>query len=281
MDVIKKILGYIKITRPINVLLTFFVVVVASIISSSEVLNWNIVIYASLAAALTVSAGNVINDIVDIDIDRIVHPNRPLVLNVISTREAFVFYFIFVISALSISFMIGLDLFGIVVCANILLLYYSYQLKKLSLIGNITISLLTGLAFIYGGFVVDNLCAAIVPAVFAFLINFIREIVKDIQDKEGDAIKGLKTFPIVKGDLKSKQLIYLITFILILSTFYPYIFSYYKIEYFIVVMILVNPLLIYSAVQLSKNDMQRNLLNISLMYKLNMIFGLISIYLGK
>ena len=261
MDLTKKIFAYIKITRPLNVLITFFVVVVAAIICSYEFLNWNVVLSAALAAAFTAAAGNIINDIVDIDLDRIVHPNRPLVLNVISVREAFELYFIFFISALIISFMIGLDLFGIVLCANILLLYYSYQLKKLPLI--------------------DNITGSIVPAVFAFLINFIRELVKDMQDKEGDSVKGLKTFPLLKGNLKSKQLIYLITFILILSTFYPYIFNYYKIEYFIVVMIFVNPLLVYSAVQLSKNDSQRNLLNISFMHKLNMIFGLIAIYLGK
>jgi geranylgeranylglycerol-phosphate geranylgeranyltransferase len=281
MNLFKKITYYILIIRPFNVLITFFVVVVAAIISSSGILNWNIIICAALAVALTASAGNIINDIVDIEIDRIVHPNRPLVLNVISVREAFVLYFIFFISALTISFFIGLDLFGIMLIANALLVYYSYQLKKFPLIGNITVSLLTGLAFIYGGVSVNNTVGSVMPAVFAFLINFIRELVKDIQDKEGDAVKGLKTFPIVKGNSKSKQLIYLLTVILILSTLYPYIFSYYKIEYFIVVMILVNPLLVYSAVQLSKNDSQRNLLNISLMHKLNMIIGLLAIYLGK
>ena len=66
------------------------------------------------------------------------------------------------------------------------------------------IALLTGLAFIYGGFAVGNPVAAIVPAVFAFLINLIREIVKDIQDIEGDTKAGVITFPIKFGFKKSK-----------------------------------------------------------------------------
>ena len=132
----------------------------------------------------------------------------------------------------------------IVITSIILLFIYSATLKKLPLIGNITVAFLTGLAFIYGGFASGNPVAAIVPAVFAFLINLIREIVKDIQDIEGDTKAGVITFPIKFGFKKSKILILIITISLILYTLYPFITELYKIEYFIVVMVFVNPLLI-------------------------------------
>ena len=70
-----------------------------------------------------------------------------------------------------------------------------------------TVAFLTGLVFIFGGVVVENPTAAIVPAIFAFLINLIREIVKDMEDVEGDNKAGVITFPIKFGFQKSKILI--------------------------------------------------------------------------
>ena len=144
-----------------------------------------------------------------------------------------------------------------------------------------TIAFLTGLAFIYGGFASGNPVAAIVPAVFAFLINLIREIVKDIQDIEGDTKAGVITFPIKFGFKKSKILILIITISLILYTLYPFITELYKIEYFIVVMVFVNPLLILSLKFLFDSKKENNLTVVSNMLKLNMVLGLIAIYLGK
>jgi len=170
----------------------------------------------------------------------------------------------------------------IIVIATIIILYiYSSTLKKLPLFGNVTIALLTGLAFIYGGFASGNPVSAIVPAEFAFLINLIREIVKDIQDIEGDTKAGVITFPIKFGFQRSKILILIITFSLILYTLYPFITELYKIEYFIVVMVFVNPLLILSLKFLFDSKKENNLTVVSNMLKLNMVLGLIAIYLGK
>ena len=63
------------------------------------------------------------------------------------------------------------------------------------ILGNLIVSILTGLVFIYGGVAVNNPLAAIIPAIFAFLINLIREVVKDMQDVEGDLKQEMITFP--------------------------------------------------------------------------------------
>jgi 4-hydroxybenzoate polyprenyltransferase len=158
---------------------------------------------------------------------------------------------------------------------------YSAYLKTRPLVGNIAIALLTALAFIYGGYVTGNPAAAIIPAGFAFLINLIREIVKDIQDVEGDKKAGVSTFPIKYGFQKSKILIVISTIILILYTLYPFIAQLYKIEYFVVVMVFVNPLLILSLKILFDSKKENNLCVVSNMLKLNMVLGLVAIYLGK
>ena len=80
MNLTKKIFAYIKITRPINVIITFLVVVVAILISEKEQTELITIVLASLAAALTAAAGNIINDIFDIETDRVSHPDRVLVV---------------------------------------------------------------------------------------------------------------------------------------------------------------------------------------------------------
>jgi len=281
MNLTTKILSYIKITRPINVLITFFVVVVAILISQKAQTDLFTILLASIAASLVTAAGNIVNDIYDIESDKISHPNRVLVLGKISEKEAWIEYIFLNSFSIIISVTLSAKLFIIVIATIILLYIYSSTLKKLPLFGNVTIALLTGLAFIYGGFASGNPVSAIVPAEFAFLINLIREIVKDIQDIEGDTKAGVITFPIKFGFQRSKILILIITFSLILYTLYPFITELYKIEYFIVVMVFVNPLLILSLKFLFDSKKENNLTVVSNMLKLNMVLGLIAIYLGK
>lgn len=281
MKLSKKILAYIKITRPLNVLITFLVVVVAILISQTYEIDIAKIIFASLAAAFVTAGGNIVNDIYDIETDKISHPNRVIVQGLMSKKEAVILYNIFNTLAIIISSRLS-DLLLVIVLISIFILFiYSYSLKKLPLIGNLTVAFLTGLAFIYGGFAADNPVAAIVPAIFAFLINFIREVVKDIQDVEGDKIAGTITFPIKYGFQKSKLIIILLTFSLILYTLYPFINQFYKIEYFVIVMIFVNPLLILSLKILFDTNKANNLSIVSNLLKLNMILGLAAIYLGK
>jgi geranylgeranylglycerol-phosphate geranylgeranyltransferase len=164
-----------------------------------------------------------------------------------------------------------------------LLFLYSYRIKKILLLSNILVAFLTGLAFIYGGIAVNNIHYAILPALFAFLINFIREIVKDMEDIKGDKYEGIKTLPVVYGNSTAKKIILVSIIILIMLTFYPFVLSLYKIEYFIFIMVLVNPILVYvvKSIRQLPDDSSKNLNKLSILLKLDMVFGLAAIYLGK
>ena len=276
----EKIIAAFKIIRPINAIIAFVSVIVAAFICSPEEIAWFSVLLASFAAAFTLSAGNIINDIYDLGIDKVNRPERPLPSGKISKNSALILYFLLIAASLILSWFINLYAFIIVIIATILLVLYSKFLKRVLFIGNILVALLTGLVFIFGGVVVRNPSAAIIPALFAFLINFIREVVKDMQDVDGDKNAGVNTFPIRYGFQKSKILILLMTFTLILYTLYPFVARLYKIEYFIIVMIIVNPILVFSLKILFKDRSIKNLNMISNLLKLSMVFGLIAIYLG-
>ncbi|HEX9250973.1 MAG TPA: geranylgeranylglycerol-phosphate geranylgeranyltransferase [Ignavibacteriaceae bacterium] len=281
MNLSKQIFAYLKITRPLNVALTFFVVVVAILISKQDDVNWLIIFLASLSAAFTTASGNIINDIFDIETDRISHPNRALVLGVLTKKSAAIEYLLLNLFAIIIAGYLSIKLMLIVLISIIILFLYSYSFKKKPLIGNVTVAFLTGLAFIYGGIAAENPVAAIVPAVFAFLINLIREVVKDMQDVEGDIKAGVSTFPIKFGFQNSKIIIVISTIILIFCTLYPFITQLYKIEYFLIVMLFVNPLLILCIKYLFDVNKENKLSTVSNILKINMVLGLIAIYLGK
>jgi len=277
---IEKLTAIVKIVRPLNFLITFISVIVAAVICLPGHSIEPNVFLAALSASLVMASGNIINDIYDIDIDRVNKPSRPLPSKKISIKEAYIFYFVFIAASVFTSSLLNEKAIAIVLVSILLLFIYSKYLKRIPLVGNITVAFLTGLVFIFGGVVVDNPIAAIVPAVFAFLINLIREIVKDMEDVEGDKKAGVITFPIKFGSLKSKLFISLITISLILYTFYPFITQLYKIEYFIIVMVIVNPLLVYCLKILFEDESVKNLKKISNLLKLDMIIGLIAIYLG-
>jgi len=150
MNPSKKIFSYIKITRPINVLITFIVVVVAILISAQHQIELTKIILVSLSAALIAAAGNIVNDIYDIETDKVSHPNRVLAQGLLSKKEAVFLYNFFNVIAIILASRISDYLIVIVLFTIILLYVYSAYLKKLPLVGNIVIAFITGLAFIYG-----------------------------------------------------------------------------------------------------------------------------------
>ena len=281
MNLLSRITSFIKITRPINVLITFCVIVIAAIICIRGEYVISKILFAAIAGASTAGAGNIINDIFDLEIDKINKPGRPLAAGRLKLNEALGLYLALVIFSVALSAFINWPAFLIEVFTSIALFLYSFILKKVVLIGNLLISFLAGLAFIFGGVTVGHFQYAVIPAIFAFLINLLRELVKDMEDLKGDSQKGVLTFPYKYGPLLTKRLIFIFTFILILATFYPFLFNIYGIKYFIVVMVIVNPLLIYFIKKLFENDSLKNLNKLSFLLKLNMVVGLIAIYLGN
>jgi geranylgeranylglycerol-phosphate geranylgeranyltransferase len=273
----KKAAALIQLARPINFIITFFAVLVAAYLSYNTTFYSFYVLLAAISAGLAASAGNVINDIYDIEIDKINKPHRPLPSGRISINSAYTFYF----TLSSVSVIMGLFIHQtaalIVLLANILLFLYSYKLKKIILIGNVTIAFLTGFTFFYGGIAVGNPSGAVIPAGFAFLINLIREVVKDMEDAEGDAKNMRETFPLIFGFNSSKTFILILTVILIIFTFLPFYLDFYSVEYLILVTVTVNLLLIYFLISIYRNHSIENLEKMSGLLKLAMVFGLIAL----
>lgn len=166
---------------------------------------------AALAAMCIGAGGNVINDIADLQIDRINRPDRPIPKGEVSTLQARVVWVGLSLAGLLLALWISAA-HGILATICILLLFiYSKWFKQLPLIGNVIVALLTALALLFGGLVEWTTLRAIPLALsmgmaFAGITTLAREIVKDVEDLPGDSLTGIRTFPIIAGIQPSLRL---------------------------------------------------------------------------
>lgn len=277
----KTVISIFKIIRPLNCLITFLSILVGGIICSDKNQVTIELIIAGFIGFIVTAAGNIINDYFDVEVDRINRPYRELAQGNISSQSVLILFLALSVSAFLLSLRFKFNISIIVLLTIFLLFLYSFKLKQISLVGNFTVSFLTGFAFIFAGVIVGNVNDSFIPAVFAFLINFNREIIKDAEDIEGDSKIGLKTFPIKFGIGASKYLILTVSVSLLLFTIVPFIFKIYRIEYFLIVMVFVNPILVYSIKSLFEDSSKKNIGKISRLLKACMFAGLFAIYFGK
>lgn len=279
-DLGKKIFAYFRILRLSNFIITFVSIYFAIVIADSNLFGSLTSFLGALSGALIGGAGMIINDYFDFEIDKINRPERPLPSNLISKKRSLIYYGFLNVIALILIRNFQFLVFVIALASIFMIFMYSYKLKKIILVGNIVVSLMTGTAFIFGGAIGGDILKLIIPAIFAFLINLAREILKDIEDMEGDRAIGLKTFPILFGKQNALNLAIAVLGVLIIATFFPFVTGFYKIEYFIVVLFGVDLFLIYAIKSLLNDSSNKNLRKIGNLIKYDMAVGLIAILLG-
>lgn len=200
-----------------------------------------------LATLCIAAAGNIINDVYDVEIDKVNKPEKVLIGKRISERTANQLFILFNIMGVAIGFYlansIGKPSFAalFIVFSALLYLYASY-LKGILIIGNLLVSALVAMSLIIVA--LFDLFPAITPqnhatqsgvfkivlhyALFAFFINFIREIVKDLQDINGDKNGGMNTLPIAIGRKRTRAIVFFLGTVLVLCVIlymYQYLYN--------------------------------------------------------
>lgn len=202
-------------------------------------IHFGLLVFATLCIA---AAGNIINDIYDIKADLINKPTKLLITNPKRKNAANLLYIALnvlgFILGLYLSILIGNSSFvGIFVLTALLLKWYSSYLKKKPIVGNLVVSALISLSILIVG--LFDIIPAITDengvrqyygfyslvdyAIFAFMFNFLREIIKDIEDVSGDLLLNMKTLPILFGRKRTRNIVFGLSFIpLILVTLYTF-----------------------------------------------------------
>ncbi|MTH16813.1 geranylgeranylglycerol-phosphate geranylgeranyltransferase [Flavobacterium sp. LC2016-01] len=252
-----------------------------------------------LSTVLLAAAGYVVNDIFDVATDSINKPNNVIIGKGISETRAYNIYIGLNITGVAIGFYLSNVILRpsfatIFILIASLLYFYSTSLKQIMILGNFIVALLLALSVIIIG--VFDLFPAINPenkaqmaslfsilidyALFAFMINFIREIVKDIEDVNGDYNQGMNTLPIAIGIGRAAKIalgfaiIPFILSLLYINTYFManklYIATLYGFAF------VLAPLL-YFIVKIFSAKSQKEFHHLSTVLKLILLFGILSI----
>jgi len=160
--------------------------------------SWRLHAGALFALALLVAAANVHNDLVDVEIDRLNRPTRPLASGALSRRAATFAAVLLYAGFVLVSVWLGFPQSCLLAAMGVSTWAYNTRLKHMPLSGNVCVALLCALAVYFAEF--PAWPHHTVPAIgVAFLITLTRELLKDIEDIPGDRAAGARTLPIVLG----------------------------------------------------------------------------------
>ncbi len=249
-----------------------------------------------LATVCIAAGGNVINDIFDVKVDLINKPEKVIVTKQISEQVAYNLYIGLNIVGVGIGLYlanaIGKSSFAtLFVLISGALYIYASSLKRKAVIGNIVISLLVALSLlIVGLFDIASIAAnenkiivsltfklLAVYAFFAFAINWLREMVKDIEDIDGDHTVGMRTLPILLGRKRTAKMISVLAIICMAGIFwilYTYLHTnQWAIAYGLLA--LLGPMM-YFAIKVWSAETKKDFRLLSSLLKIIMVLGLLS-----
>jgi 4-hydroxybenzoate polyprenyltransferase len=297
-------MAYLTSIRPINLVLLAYAqylikyVVFRSLGATTTLgdLQFGLLVFATLCIA---AGGYVINDLHDLQTDTINRPQKVRAGVHVSEKNSSLFYMVVTTFGVGLGFYLSYTIekpgFAAIFVAVAALLYlYATYLKSILLVGNILISMLVGFSLIlvvlfdilpstYSFNMVrhqDIFKTVLLYAGFAFWLNLIREIVKDIQDINGDQNAGRNTLPIAIGRSRATTVVLglavLLTFATLAYVYYVLYVNQVAVLYFL--LSIVAPLL-YFCVKCYHAERQKDFALLSILAKIVFFSGVSSLWL--
>ena len=228
-------LSYLEVLRIPNALMSVLAVIIsATLVSFYDPLK---ILIACLAVFLLSGGGMVINDYFDYEADRLNRPKRALPSGKISRKSALIYSLILFFVGDVLAFFLSFQMFTLAFFNTILLIAYSWKLKKIVLLGNFTVSWLSASIFLFGSLLSDFITATVfILFLVAFSSTVGREIVKAIEDVEGDKKIRARTLPIVAGKNFAAWVAIIFIIFAVLFSPIPYIFGLLSVNYFYLIM---------------------------------------------
>ena len=304
--------SFLKLIRYKNLLMVLLTLVLTkfalihSLNSTSKFSNFHFTILAISILCIT-AGGYIVNDILDLKADKINKPTKVFIGQTISKRSAIITYILFssigLFLGIYLSFKVNASMISFIFIGTVIGLYaYSKVFKRMAIIGNLVTSFFISLVIITLYLfesnhpktstnlldVFINIFESITLtlhvffyAIFAFLITFIREMIKDIEDINGDYAMQMKTLPILIGVKRTNSIV----FILASLTFCFLIFSLKEIfnytilfGYAFIFVVIPFAWFLYK-LRITQSTKQYHQLSTTL--KLIMVFGIVSMLIFK
>lgn len=184
------------------------------------------------------AAGNIANDLADLEADRVNRPERPLVRGAISANAAILIGGLLGGAGLFAAYWVSLPLFALALAALVVMLVYSPLLKQHGVAGNLAVAVVASLPPVYGATAAGWWRAGLVPFAMGTFLHFARELVKDLEDVAGDRVQGRRTLPIVLGAEMTYLLAASALILFVPASLAPWFLGWYGRRYGLVVLLL-------------------------------------------
>ena len=209
-----------------------------------EQLPWWVLLLLIVATTFIAAGGYVINDYFDIKIDKINRPDRQVIPDIVSKDVAMKMFYVLTIAGVAAGITVSIWAHSWILALVFLIIpgllwFYSASYKRQFLVGNIVVAFTTAVApllvaitnvdylthlyretLVYSTIVKDMYIWVGCFALFAFILTFAREIVKDMEDKEGDCEYECRTLPIRYGDVVSKVIVTILMVVVMVMVCY-------------------------------------------------------------
>ena len=206
----------LRLTRPLNVILFLAATALGGTLSAGagafqgEALVR--LLFAMLSATLVGAGSMVVNDLYDVEIDKLNRPDRPLASGRVSRQGAWIFYGLLSAGGVLCGALVSPLHLAISALSVLFLWAYSARLKGTVLLGNVAVGATIGLGVLFGGLAAGPANAPLWTGVgLGAALTFVREIVKDVEDAHGDREGGARTLPVVWGERKAFTLALVLT----------------------------------------------------------------------
>jgi 4-hydroxybenzoate polyprenyltransferase len=251
-----------------------------------------------LSTVLIAAAGYVINDIFDQQADHENKPSKIVIGTEISEENAYYIYAGLNVTGVAIGFYLsnvierpGFAAIFILIAAT--LYFYATSLKQMMIIGNVVVAVILAASVLiivvfdifpatYDGNqqLMTNVSSVLLDyAVFAFIVNLLREMVKDLEDVNGDYNQGMNTLPIALGVNRTARLVFFLSLapiIILLLYINKYYFANNLYLSVIYALVLVVAPLIYFSIRMWSAKSKKDFGHLSLVLKLVIFFGIVS-----
>jgi geranylgeranylglycerol-phosphate geranylgeranyltransferase len=224
----------------------------ANISTAIGSLNFGFVaLLAFFSMAFIASAGFAINDYFDRESDAVIKPKRPIPSGALSYKQAVAVSAVLFALGLLLSALINWLSLAIIAVDSLLLLVYSYLIKRKSgFAANLLMGILTGTAFVYGQATVQNTVTLASLSLYPIAFGTIGgNVLRDIFSLEGDAKVGYPTLPQKIGSISAAKVGGVFFLLTGLLAPLPYFIGGFTV-YYLPLILLWSALLIYSAIRL-------------------------------
>jgi geranylgeranylglycerol-phosphate geranylgeranyltransferase len=274
----EQIKGLYKISRPFTTLTGALAVVLGGYVAGTG--EWFNVLLAVIATILVSASANAWNDYLDIEIDRINQPNRPLPSGQVSPQTAKWYSFGLAALSLLVAAFINLPSFLIVLSANLLLYIYSLKMKSTVLLGNVIVAFTSAMSAVFGGIAAGNAK----PTFWLFSIIFVgilgREVLKTLADYEGDLSESVQTISTVWGRKAARIVFYILVFATVVMMLMPYVLEVYQPIYAYLILLGVVPVIIFIVFRVSRYRTGPQIEKLSQLMKYDFLLWFVAVLLG-